>query len=49
MQHDLLNPVCILRDIYFGHDIYLNVHTPTFSWKLILVMLKKCEQLIFWS
>lgn len=25
MQRDLLNCICILRHIYFGHDIYLNL------------------------
>lgn len=51
MQRDLLNSICILRNIYFGHDIYLNLSylcnlQQILIEKWILVMLKKRKQLI---
>lgn len=47
MQRDLLNSICIRRNIYFGHDIYLNLsYFCNLQRILIEKSWKKCKQFI---
>lgn len=49
MQCDLLNPVCILKDIYFGHDIYLKLPYYNIQMKINTHDVEEMQAVHFWS